>query len=508
MSTSSHDSQHACTPLVDAIRRSDNDAVRTLLQSGADVEEFIPLDDETRRIVRMQGSMMSGDDIDQTEQYVGQPFGSLSNFERTPLLEACRHGNDDAMRLLIGAGAKMNAKDALGETALSLCLYDQGPPIEAFMDACIAQDVMFPVDDYLLGEFCREPSRYQKAIEHGRLTAKAKHFHFCLACALLDIDAVTAQLAAGYKINAKRPYEFDPLREAVSSERLRSYEHPRRKELAPGGVGQPVFQDDAQVELRIAMLDLLAERGLDTAKSNPRDPFPLLGDIICTNEPAILAKVLQMGVRFDQAELHEDASIQLAIQWGCFDMVAPLVEMGCPHPRVERHWRKEHDRYLAWCGTEGVTPYNAGANRTGKKRPKQKTSFEPGCKAIRRSPWNWQLLGESMLMAAIVNEGDGTTARLTYSNVYCPIDGIELKIRLAGGSEWTATELVEEIVDQDGDVLFRSQADELVGETPWDGTFEAALDAPAGEHRIEISVSSPAEGIDEPMVIDDWQVKL
>jgi len=503
VSTSSNDDHHACTPLVDAIRRADNGAVRELLQDGADVDGFVPLDDETRRIVRMQGGMMSMDDIAQTEQYVGQSFGGLSNFERTPLLEACRHGNADAIRLLIEAGAKLNAKDALGETALSLCLYDAGPPVEAFMDECIAQGVKFSVDDYLLGEFCREPPLYRKAIEHGRLSAKAKHFQICLSCALLDADAVTAQLDQGYKINAKRPFEFDPLREAVSSESLRTFEHPRRKELAPG---------DAQVESRIAILDLLVERGLDAAKGNPCDPFPLLGDIISTNAPAILEKVLQIGVRFDPAELHEDASIQMAIQCGCFEMVAPLVVMGCPHPRVEGHWQREHDRYLAWCKKEGVTPYNAGAERTAQKPPKQRISFEPGCKAIRRSPWNWQLLGESTLMAAIVdngvNEGGGTTARLTYSNVYCPIDGIELRIRLAGDTEWTATELVEEIVDQDGDILFRSMADEIVGEAPWDGTFEAALDAPAGQHRVEISVRSPAEGIDEPMVIDDWQVEL
>ncbi len=78
-------------------------------------------------------------------------------------------------------------------------------------------------------------------------------------------------------------------------------------------------------------------------------------------------------------------------------------------------------------------------------------------------------------------------------------------MRLGTEGDWIDTALVEELVDQDGELLTRASADEILGETPWDATFEAAVDLPSGPQRIEISVSSPAEGIDTPIVLDDWQ---
>ncbi len=159
---------------------------------------------------------------------------------------------------------------------------------------------------------------------------------------------------------------------------------------------------------------------------------------------------------------------------------------------------------------------DAGAARDEQKAEKKKAAepvvelpvdLVPGFKAIWNSPASWETVGESQLKAARVETDDGPVLRLTYSNVYGPVDGVELAVRYRR-NPWKDAVLVEEIVDIDGDTQLRSDAGELVGETPWDATFDVEYPLPKGEFNVEIRLSSTAEGIDPPQVIDDWIVRV
>jgi len=147
-------------------------------------------------------------------------------------------------------------------------------------------------------------------------------------------------------------------------------------------------------------------------------------------------------------------------------------------------------------------------------------------KVIRDSENTWQLEGESDLSAITLPDppvaGKTTTVRLTHSNSYGPFDDVEFFVRIGDPDEptdefdvesedgWVRTNLVEELVHvEDGEVL-RSEVDEesFEDETPWDGTYEAELVFPAGEHAIEIRIISHHPELLASRVLTDWLVTV
>lgn len=145
-------------------------------------------------------------------------------------------------------------------------------------------------------------------------------------------------------------------------------------------------------------------------------------------------------------------------------------------------------------------------------------------KVIRDSENNWQLEGESDLSAITLPEppvaDEPTIVRLTHSNSYGPFEEVEFFVRIGNPDEptdefdlesedgWVQAHLVEELVHvEEGEVL-RSEVEEesFEEETPWDGTYEAELVFPAGEHSIEIRIVSHHPELLASRVLTDWQV--
>lgn len=562
--------EHGCTPMAAAIRSGNLDALRVMLRSREALEYFPPLDKELRRLVSQQADLMGGA-IDETEDHIGAAIGGLRNFERTPLLEACRYGNREAIGLLVEAGAKTGATDAMKKTAPSLCLHQGTELTEFFLDCCIAHRARFPVDDELLGDLCAHPPLYEKAVRHGKLSKRAQHFRFCVACALVDVDGVTALLDAGYDLTGKRPYEYDPLLQATCSDLLRIWNHPAKLELAAplvrsledpkadvalasepraaieaelaaspsepaddplGGAVEaalpkdinPVLASDDLVERRLALLDRLTDRGLNTAHAEPRDPFPLLDYLIYANQPRLLERLQTLGLRFHPAAIENHDSVQTAVQHRCFRMVAPLVALGCPVPEVTPLWDRPHREYDAWCRVRDVPSVwadGAGAPASDADTASAgSTGIEviPGFRAILRSPHAWETVGESLLQAALLplDSGQKAIVRLTYGNVLGPVDDVRLDVRVGdpadptdedgfgARADWQQAVLMEEILEKEGEPEPRDDGDEPEAEGPWHATFEAQLAIPAGPYSIEIGVLSPQEGVDAPVVISDW----
>lgn len=548
-----------------AIRSGNEAALEIIARSKAALEYCPPIDKDAKRLISMQAGLVSFDEIERTEEHIGRSVGNNGKWARTPLLDACRHGNRDAIRLLVEAGAKLNATDALKESALSLCMY-HGRELALFFIECAADNgKTFPVTDDMLVEHIGDAELVGKLTDHGRLTKKASHFVFCLACALLDRNEIIRQLDAGYKLSDKRPYGEDPLLEIATSRKLAELNHPKARDLARGEVREkkdrkanlaisstpledlaavldalppfdgeedaewsarieaalpqdidPVLIDEAELRERIDLMDLLVERGLDARRENPRDELMGLSPVVATNEPRLLEKLVELGVEFDSAELKSGEPVVSAIQRRCFSMVEPLVALGSRIPELESHWHIPYRQFLAWREVKG--------NRApGQRKPgppsapdllPEDATFIPGQKAIRQSAATWETAGESILAAVLI---DGRTLRLCYSNGYSPLDGVELKARLgelkrpsreyADADDWRSPALVEEIVDIDEAFVPRSEFSEPAGEHPWFATWEIDLPVPEGTSRIEIAVKSPMDGIVEPVVLSDWQVE-
>ncbi|HPF58407.1 MAG TPA: hypothetical protein PK820_06385 [Candidatus Competibacteraceae bacterium] len=136
----------------------------------------------------------------------------------------------------------------------------------------------------------------------------------------------------------------------------------------------------------------------------------------------------------------------------------------------------------------------------------------------------WELSGESVLNAAIIPEkpksNEATLIRLTHSNSYCPIDGVNFYIRIGDPSnptqfndldshnDWSELKLIEELVLINEEEVLRSEMKAPLAmdeEMPWDATFETKMNIPEGDHLIEIKVVCPS-GFMPSGVISDWRV--
>jgi len=146
-------------------------------------------------------------------------------------------------------------------------------------------------------------------------------------------------------------------------------------------------------------------------------------------------------------------------------------------------------------------------------------------KAVRDSENTWQLEGESDLAAIIIPDppkaGGTAIIRLTHSNSYGPFDEAEIFIRLGNPAQRTGefdldtkkdrikAKLVEELVYVDDEEILRSEAQEpFEDETPWDGTYEAQLVIPTGQHSIEIKIVSSNPELLASRVLSDWDVSV
>ncbi|UCH47171.1 MAG: hypothetical protein JSU95_13875 [Betaproteobacteria bacterium] len=561
------------TPLNVAIESGNREITALLLQSE-DAINFAPsIDDDLLAPAKHTVSgVFNGENIEETEKYLTKSFGERICWQRTPLHTACRYANEDAIEVLISRNANLTEKDILGLTPLELCLQFGGEDsVDRFVTCCVKHNKKLPVSETVLKTVCRDPVFYQQLIELGRLDAEAKRFGFNLACALLDKDGIDQLLAQKLDINETMNDEFSPVLEVCTSRLLTLYEHPDAPRLAEqlaassnaatGAIHidndaimnaesledlEKLFGDafdeqaDKQTELtsytlseeerqsqlaqRLKLIDYLMGRGLDVAVAEDKALHGFLGDIVSVNSPELLQALVNHGFSLKPAAGEQDTEVLMALSKGLYRMVDPLLQLGHKwgntkkdHPdwaQAYSDWKQEH-------AAEVFTLEPPDKKRTQPKRARpDKTD---AIKAIRKSKWTWELAGESVLLAETTpkkpKHDKPVTVRLTHSNVYGPVDDVQLVVRIGdpdqptafdahdSGGNWQPVTLVEELLSVDGEEVARSTVSEPVyGEAPWDATYECELTLSQGKHSIEIKLISEIDGM--AGVISDWIVKV
>ncbi len=146
--------------------------------------------------------------------------------------------------------------------------------------------------------------------------------------------------------------------------------------------------------------------------------------------------------------------------------------------------------------------------------------------AVRQGDAEWELEGESVVMACTEREGESALIKVSLCNGLYPIEGVRLYIRVTDGAsppgqplpepggDWTEAELIEEIVEVDDQLWLKGTArvDDPTRETPWTATFTARYTPPARAHQIQIMVVDPGEwspegeplGCHNSAVLGDW----
>lgn len=524
-----------------------NAEVMTSLLGNEEALEFAPAVHpmDSVRLMKTIYSSEGIDDIDLAEQRVLGPAGVPPYWQRTPLLQACRYRNKDAIRQLIDRGAKLNAKDLVGETPLSMCIRSGGIELaEYFIQSCIDAKRPFPFTEELLENICKSPVLYELAIKHGRPNAGAKRFIFNLACATLDQSTVTEMLNNGFDVNSAITQMTDPVTESVTSRLAWMHEVPGWQELAAGYAHvnghsattsisipndpgpddltygetvalhaelnasvrrkeiNPKFMSVGERKDRLSLLGLLIESGLNVAKVESKLNFPLSGDVVVTNEPEFFVALTDAGFNLGPEDKYDDMQIATTVRHGLFDMVDPLEQCGhkprnmksVPGDRLE-----EFRRWQETAETSANIEITAPARRPKNRQPET----------------YWELDGESVLTAETEPQpppaGTSCTLRLWHSNVYGPRTGVQFEIRVhsddsnAKDEDWQHVQLIREMVDIDGEDVDLASLDEpLFDETPWVGLFETTVKLHEGSNRIDIRIT--ATDTNANGTLTDWVV--
>lgn len=524
-----------------------NAEVTTSLIENAETLEFAPTVHPTDsvRLMRMIYSSESLDNLELAEQRVLGPAGVPPYWQRTPLLQACRYRNKDAIHQLIDRGARLNAKDLVGETPLSMCIRSGGTDLaKHFVQSCIDANRPFPFTEELLANICNSPALYELAITHGRPNAGAKRFMFNFACAMLDLSTVAKMQHVGFDINSAITQMTDPVTETMTSRLAWMHEAPGWQELAAGYAHvnghsattsisipndpgpndltygetvalhaelnasvrrkecNPKFMSGEERRERLTLLGLLIDSGLNAAKVEHKRDFPLSGDVVATNEPEFFVALTDAGFNLGPKDKYDDMQIATAIRHGLFDMVDPLERCGHKPANLKSVPGDRLDEYRRWqdsVDSSADIEITAPARRPETRQPET----------------SWELDGESVLTAEIEPQspqaGKSCTLRLWHSNVYGPRTAVQFEIRVrnndddTAGNNWQRVQLVRETVDIDGAEVDLAELDEPpIGETPWVGLFESTVTLREDSNHVDIRIT--ATDTDAGGTLTDWVV--
>lgn len=377
---------------------ANNEEIFFLLVDADGALEFAPAvhSSDDAKLIKTIYQTEGIDDIDDAEHRVLEAAGVPPYWQRTPLLQACRYQNRKAIRELIARGAKLTAKDLVGETPFSLCIQIGGSDLaQHFIESCVVAKKPVPLSEEVLRNLCGDAGLYKQAIAHGLPNATAKRFMFNLACATLDRLTIEKMLDDGFDLNSAITNSTNPVVELVTSRLAWMYKASQWTEFAAGYAhynghpdttvvkvsnnpgpadltyGQtlalhadlnqsvcrkernPKFMSIESLHERLALLSLLFEKGLDVAKVKQKLDFSLTADVVSSNEPDFVAALISAGF-----SLAPDGSMDVehAIEHGCFDMVAPLEQCGHKLKQTNMIPSEMLEKYRQWQSSEGSSP--------------------------------------------------------------------------------------------------------------------------------------------------------
>jgi len=180
---------------------------------------------------------------------------------------------------------------------------------------------------------------HQRAFGDAKLVMTGSELQQELAdnSAPMNLDALTALLQSGDVVNQIEKL-LSQHGDAMASQFV--------NDITPKDI-DPKIEPDDLIEKRIQLLDLLASHKLDIKKARKNADFQFTSDLLATNSPKLLDKLIEIGVNFeDEEELAED--LRWALKIGCFSIVKRFVERGFALPELEDDWQDVYQKYQSW----------------------------------------------------------------------------------------------------------------------------------------------------------------
>lgn len=471
--------------LFDVAIASNHTAVMEILAADPATRAFAaPVDESLKTPIKHSVAHLGIEfPLAKLEQHLESSFDAGLSYGRTPLLAACRAGNEAAIALLLKAGAKTSDKDLLGLTAPALCFFSGGEAaLSAFLKAFRASgQKKLNISKGLLEEALPHPELLAQILAVGSLAQPAKQLLFCYHCAHLDQHAVQRMLAEGYDLNKGISASLNPLEQACTSQLFWNHGLPESDLYAyhlkkhHGPVGSHSITVDN---------DLLNEDGSNIGQ--------LMAEAECKREALVAhAKALTMSPEDEKALLARRCS-----------MVDTLMEAGLDRELAQEKLDWDFFEELEEMGMDTLIAHLA--------RHDVSDSDEEDTGGEALSSADWELTSETTLSAALLPlENASGLVRLTLANPYGPIDDVAIELRELGPDgtpvdDWFEVFCQREWLDINGDIVDRNALDEPVyGETPWQAVYESPLAKDSKAARLEIRLQSDE---DESLngVIGDW----
>ncbi|MES2934423.1 MAG: hypothetical protein V4805_13160 [Pseudomonadota bacterium] len=474
--------------LLDAAIISNNRSVLDVLVADKKAREFsVPVDDElTTAISYMLRERDIGYPLDRAEQRLRASFGAELNLGRTPLLTACRVGNNYALATLLMAGAKPTAKDRLKLTAPEICFYARGPEaLETFIDQFgRSGQKPFAANATLVRNLLHYPTLLNQLKSVADFGTPVQKLLFCYDCARLDVDAVRKTLGSTFDINKSISADLHPVLEACLSQILWSdrlpdagfYAYHYTKYMGPAG-SHAVHFDNSLLNPDGSNFGLLMREAERQRQQLINEAKQLsLSEAASADQLKKRCTILDLMV---EAGLDSELAIS-KLGESFFNHIRqmplePLVQHLCKHRLMPN-------------AVEEAEPYSEAS---------------------------WDLVGESVLQAKLFDAKDGWTFKLVYSNVYCPVEGVIVNTRVGDSrcptphdepsqcSDWREHAAQEQWLRLDGQRVPRQSVREpIYDETPWEAIYQwTQADKP---ESLEIWVQSPSENIS--WVLADWEI--
>jgi len=443
--------------LFDVAILSNNCEVAALLASDPDALQFAaPVDAKKEKSIKHAVAMNAVEvPISRLEAFLEGGFGKDLAYARTPLHTACRAGNADVMATLLDAGAKTDVKDVIGLTAPEVAYYAKGETgLRNFLDVFERSGRKnLSVGKSLLEETIAFPETMAKLLDIAKLDAFARRLLFCYRCAWLDVDAVRAMLAQGHDPNKGVTAELNPLWETCASAMLWD-------DAIPGGL-----------EMAFHYTKYIGHPGASAVSFD--------NDLL--NED---------GSNFDklfaEAERKRKSLVKLVEEM----TIAPEAERNMIERRIElldvlfeagADLAQARKKLNAISSFDDLKKMKLGDVANHLKQRSSGTAKAPGKRKPAAATF-WELVGETGLNTAYwPEEGPGGLLRLVLHDVYGPVDGIRLSVRLSRGKskpkgEWRDLKPTTETVEVEGEMRPRSELTEPVyGESPWTAGYELPL---------------------------------
>ena len=329
----------------------------------------------------------------------------------------------------------------------------------------------------------------------------AKRLLLCLHCARLDVARLADVLKSGVDLDKLVHREANPVYEACTSHLLWAHELPdylplawryarihgaagtasvRVKAIEPAAMtaewkaAQAAIRskraaleaftlDDAalaaQTARRIDLLQQLFDAGLDPERATRNMPDFWIRDLVALEQPELLRALVRSGVSLRAAPYEIET--------------------------LSASQRQMLDDVLAGAASSVTAP---------------------AFRVVDASPWNWELVGETSLLATTIDTHEGPVARISVHHGYGPLDDCRVELHVggsAGGGRWLPMRRCEELIDIDGERRLRRPGQPApFGEVPWSATFELPLAVLNDVTTPGIRVTAPS--IDLDYRIDDW----